>query len=180
MRSSLTASGASTRHLFWDEPQTLGVIMNDYDVLEVAPRAVLLGARSSPRFGAPEPLGTSQVAWNTRTPVPDTEGVLLVRPVLEPSVALRLIELLFRGQPVFLRAWSSTGGAAVFRLVAGDGGSGLWLSPLPSTLAELTRLLEDGSGRRVVAIAFEGNALVRTFAPRITVSWLRMTPRRPS
>jgi hypothetical protein len=168
------------RHLFWDEPQTLGVIMNQYDVLEVAPRALLLRARSSPRFDAPQPLGTTQVAWNTRTPVPDADGVLLARPTLEPSVALRLIDVVFRGQPVFLRAWDSRGGEAVFRLVADNEGSGLWLSPLPSTLAELPRLLDDGSGRRVVAIAFEGNALLRTFAPRITVSWLRMTPRRPS
>ena len=168
------------RHLFWDEPQTLGVIMNQYDVLEVAPRALLLRARSSPRFGAPQPLGTSQVAWNTRTAVPDTDGVLLARPAINPSVALRLIEVVFRGQPVFLRAWSSTGDDAVFRLVADNEGSGLWLSPLPTTLAELPRLLDDGSGRRVVAIAFEGNALLRFFAPTIIVSWLRMTPRRPS
>ena len=168
------------RHLFWDEPQTLGVIMNQYDVLEVAPRALLLRARSSPRFDAPQPLGTTQVVWNTRTPVPDTDGVLLARPALEPSVALRLIDVVFRGQPVFLRAWDSRGGEAVFRLVADNEGSGLWLSPLPSTLAELPRLLDDGSGRRVVAIAFEGNALLRFFAPTLRVSWLRMTPRRPS
>jgi hypothetical protein len=168
------------RHLFWDEPQTLGVIMNRYDVLEVAPRVILLRARSSPRFDAPQPLGTSQLAWNTRTPVPDTDGVLLARPALEPSVALRLIDVVFRGQPVFLRAWDSKGGEAVFRLVADNEGSGLWLSPLPTTLAELPRLLDDGSGRRVVAIAFEGNALLRTFVPTIRVSWLRMSPRRPS
>jgi hypothetical protein len=31
-----------------------------------------------------------------------------------------------------------------------------------------------------VAIAFEGNSLLRLFAPTIRVSWLRMTPRRPS
>ena len=112
--------------------------------------------------------------------MPDTDGVLLARPALEPSVALRLIDVVFRGQPVFLRAWDSRGGEAVFRLVADNEGSGLWLSPLPSTLAELPRLLDDGSGRRVVAIAFEGNALLRFFAPTLSVSWLRMTPRRPS
>jgi hypothetical protein len=168
------------RHLLWDEPQTLGVIMNQYDVLEVAPRALLLRARSSPRFEAPQPLGTSRVAWNTRTPVPDTDGVLLARPAIDPSVALRLIDAVFRGQPILLRVWFSTGDDAVFRLVADHEGSGLWLSPLPATVAELPRLLDDGSGRRVVAIAFEGNALLRIFAPTISVSWLRMTPRRPS
>ena len=178
--SSFELWSVDGRHLFWDEPETLGVIMNAYDVLEVAPRAVLLRARSSPRFDAPQPLGTSQIAWNTRTPVPDTDGVLLARPVLEPSVALRLIDIVFRGQPVFLRAWDSGGDAVAFRLVTDNEGSGLWLSPLPSTLGELSRVLDDGSGRRVVAIAFEGNALLRLFAPTIRVSWLRMTPRRPS
>jgi hypothetical protein len=167
------------RHLFWDEPQTLGVIMNQYNLLEVAPRALLLRARSNPRFEAPQPIGTSRVEWNTPIPVPETDDVLLARPIFPPSVALRLIDLVFRGQPVRLRAWSGTGEDAVFRLVTDNDGSALWLSPLPSTLGELSRLFDDGRGRRVTAIAFESTGLLRSLAPTITVSWYRMT-RRPS
>jgi len=165
------------RHLLWDEPRTLHAIADHYEVVEATSRVVLLRARSSPRFEAPQPLGTTQVPWGTRLPVPETEGIVLAAPALSRSLALDLVTAAFRGQPVWLRVFYHSGEEAAFRLVTFNRDAGFWLSPLTSAFAELPQLLEGGRGRRVAAIAFEANALVRALIPSITVTWLRMPPR---
>jgi hypothetical protein len=168
------------RHLLWDEPETLRAIADHYDVAEATPRVLLLRARASTRYEAPQPLGRSQVSWETRTPVPATDGVVLFAPSIGPSRALGLLQTVFRGQPVLVRVWFDSGEHAGFRLVADNRGGALWLSPLPTTFAELPALLEDGAGRRVTAISFHGTALIRALAPPISVSWFRMAARRAS
>jgi hypothetical protein len=170
-------SSIDDRHLFWDEPRTLLAIADRYEVVEVAPRAVLLRARPSPRFEAPQPLGTTQVSWGARLPLPESDGIVLAAPALSQSRALDLVTAVFRGQPVLLRVFYRSGEEAAFRLVTFNRDDGLWLSPLTPAFAELPQLLEDGRGRPVAAIAFEANALVRTLIPSITVKWSRMVPR---
>jgi hypothetical protein len=165
------------RHLFWDEPRTLLAIADHYEMVEATPRVVLLRSRPSPRFEAPEPLNTVQVSWGTRLPLPETDGIVLAAPAVTRSLALDLVTLMFRGQPILLRVFYDSGDEAVFRLVTFNRDTGFWLSPLTPALAELPRLLEDGHGQRVAAIAFEANALVRALIPSITVRWFRMVPR---
>jgi len=165
------------RHLFWDEPRTLRAIADHYEVVEVAPRVVLLRARPSPRSEVPQPLGTTQVSWGTRLPLPETDGIVLAAPALSRSLVLDLVTMVFRGQPVMLRLFYRSGQEAVFRLVTFNRDTGFWLSPLTPAFAELPQLLEDRHGRSVSAIAFEANALVRAFIPSVTVTWSRMVPR---
>ena len=165
------------RHLLWDEPRTLHAIADHYEVVEATRRVILLRVRPSPRFEAPQPLGTTPVSWGTRLPLPETDGIVLSAPALRRSLALDLVTVVFRGQPVRLRVFYRSGEEAVFRLVTFNRDAGFWLSPLPSQFAELPRLLEDGRGRPVAAIAFEANALVRALIPSITVTWFRMVPR---
>lgn len=170
-------SSIDGRHLFWDEPRTLHAIADHYEVVEAASHVVLLRARPSPRFEAPQPLGTMQVAWGTRLPLPETDGIVLAAPAMSRSLALDLVTVVFRGPRVWLRVFYRSGEEAVLRLVTFNRDVGFWLSPLSPAFAELPRLLEDGRGRPVAAIAFEGNALVRALIPSITVTWLRMVPR---
>lgn len=165
------------RHLFWDEPQTLHAIADHYEVVEATRSVVLLRARPSPRFETPQPLGTAQVSWGTRLPLPETDGIVLAAPAVSRSLVLDLVTVVFRGQPVMLRVFYRSGEEAVFRLVTFNRDAGFWLSPLPRAFGELPRLLEDGRGRPVAAIAFEANALVRALIPSITVTWFRMVPR---
>ena len=117
------------RHLFWDEPRTLHAIADHYEVVEAAPRVVLLRARPSPRFEAPQPLGTTQVSWGTRLPLPETDGIVLAAPALSRSLVLDLVTVVFRGQPVLLRVFYRSGEEAVFRLVTFNRDAGFWLSP---------------------------------------------------
>jgi hypothetical protein len=170
-------SSIDGRHLFWDEPRTLLAIADHYEVVEAASGVVLLRARASPRFEAPQPLGTMQVSWGTRLPLPETDGIVLAAPALSRSLVLDLVTMGFRGQPVRLRVFYDSGAEAMFRLVTFNRDSGFWLSPLTPAFAELPQLLEGGRGRRVTAIAFEANALVRALLSSITVRWFRMVPR---
>jgi hypothetical protein len=165
------------RHLFWDEPRTLHAIADHYEVVEATRRVVLLRARSSPRFEAPQPLGTTQVSWGTRLSLLETDGIVLAAPAVSRSLVLDLVTVVFRGQPVWLRVFYRSGKEEAFRLVTFNRDTGFWLSPLTSALAALPQLLEDGGGQPVAAIAFEANALVRTLIPSITVTWFRMVPR---
>jgi len=125
----------------------------------------------------PQPLGTTQVSWGTRLPLPETDGIVLAAPALSRSLVLDLVTMVFRGQPVMLRLFYRSGQEAVFRLVTFNRDTGFWLSPLTPAFAELPQLLEDRHGRSVSAIAFEANALVRAFIPSVTVTWSRMVPR---
>lgn len=168
------------RHVFWDEPETLTEILRRYDVRETTRRALVLEARATPRLEAPQVIGTAEMTWGVRGDVPQVDGALLVRPRFERSLAASLVALVFRAQPLLLHAWFEDGDERVFRLVSDNDGAPLWLSPLPETLPDLGRLLTDGSGRRVVAIAFAGGRVMRTFAPTIRVEWLRMSMRAPA
>lgn len=168
------------RHVFWDEPETLSEILRRYDARTTTPRALVLEARPAPRFGAPEAIGAVDMQWGERGDVPQVDGALLVRPRFERSLAASLVALVFRAQPLLLHAWFDDGRDRVFRLVSDNDGAPLWLSPLPDTLPDLARLFADGSGRRVVAIAFVGSRVLRTFAPTIRVEWLRLPVRGPA
>jgi hypothetical protein len=165
------------RHLFWDEPRTLHAIADHYEVVEATSRVILLRARTRPRFEAPQPLGTTQVSWGARLPLPETDGIVLAAPALSRSPALDLVTMVFRGQPVWLRVFYRSGEEAAYRVVTFNRDAGFWLSPLTPAFAELPSLLEDGRGRPVAAIAFETNALGRALIPSITVRWFRMAPR---
>jgi hypothetical protein len=117
------------------------------------------------------------VSWSTRLPLPETDGIVLAAPALSRSLALDLVTAVFRGQPIMLRVFYRSGEETAFRLVTFNRDAGFWLSPLTLAFAELPRLLEDGRGGRVAAIAFESNGLVRALIPSITVRWFRMAPR---
>lgn len=164
------------RHFLWDEPQTVRAIVDHYEVIDADGSVMLLRSRSSPRLGAPRPLGTSRVPWDTWVAVPEHQGVLLAAPSMEPSRILRLVRGLFREEPLWLSVRLGSGQSNTYRLLPDNMGSGVWLSPLPVAFEEMPRLLQEGAGQQVVAIRFSGDVLVRTLAPAITVSWSETLP----
>ena len=164
------------RHLLWDEPQTVRAIVDHYDVADAGADVLLLRARSQPRFERPEPIGTARVPWRTWITVPETRGVLLAAPELRPSPLSRLVRAVFREDRMALLVQFSSGEVAAFRLVPDGMAGGLWLSPLATTFQELRTLFHDGTGRKVVAIQFNGDALVRQAYPFVTVSFFQMLP----
>jgi hypothetical protein len=162
------------RHLLWDEPQTVRAIVDHYDVADAGADVLLLRARSRPRFEQPEPIGTATVPWRTWITVPETRGVLLAAPELRPSPLSRLVRAVFREDRLILYVKFSSGEVAAFRLVPDGMPGGLWLSPLAITFQELLTLFQAGTGRKVVAIQFDGDALVRQAYPFITVSFSQL------
>lgn len=164
------------RHLLWDEPQTVRAIVDHYDVADAGADVLLLRARSQPRFERPEPIGTARVPWRTWITVPETRGALLAAPELRPSPLSRLVRAVFREDRLVLFVQFSSGEVATFRLVPDGMAGGLWLSPLATTFQELRTLFHDGTGRKVVAIQFNGDALVRQAYPFVTVSFSQMLP----
>jgi hypothetical protein len=164
------------RHLLWDEPQTVRAIVDQYDVAETGPDVLLLRARSQPRFGRPEPIGTARVPWATWITVPETRGVLLAAPELQPSLVSRVVRAAFREDRLALFVQFSSGEVAGFRLVPDGMTGGLWLSPLATTFDEVPALFGDGVGRKVIAIQFNGDAMVRRAYPFVTVTFARMLP----
>jgi len=168
------------RHLLWDEPQTVRAIVDHYEVVDADGSVMLLRTRSSPRFGTPQPLGTSRVQWDTWVAVPGHHGVLLATPSMEPSRILRLVRGLFREEPLWLSVRFGSGQSNTYRLLPDNMGSGVWLSPLPIAFEEMPPLLQESAGRRVVAMRFGGDVLVRTLVPSISVSWSQMLPLRDS
>ena len=163
------------RYLLWDEPRTLRTIVNYYDTAMVSPGAVLLRARSQPRFASPQPIVRQTVPWNTWTPVPHTDGVILADAALTRPLGLRMIRMLFREDPVRMSLRFSNGDEATYRLVPDNMGSGLWVSPHPATVDELHSLFQGGPARRVIAVRFSGG-LVSRLAPSLIVSWSHVRP----
>ena len=164
------------RHVLWDEPQTVRAIVDHYDLTDAGAAVLLLRVRSQPRFARPEPLGTARVPWRTWMTVPETRGVLLAAPALRPSPLSRLVRAVFREDRLVLFVQFSSGEIAAYRLVPDGMAGGLWLSPLATTFQELPTLFHDGTGRKVVAIQFNGDALVRQAYPFVTVSFSQMLP----
>jgi hypothetical protein len=164
------------RHLLWDEPQTVRAIVDHYDLADAGADVLLLRARSQPRFARQEPLGTARVLWRTWVAVPETRGVLLAAAELRPSPLSRLVRAVFREDRLVLFVQFSSGEVTGYRLVPDGMAGGLWLSPLATTFREMSTLFHDGSGRKVVAIQFNGDALVRQAYPFVTVSFSQMLP----
>jgi hypothetical protein len=159
------------RYLLWDEPRTIRAMVDSYDIVAGDPSVMVLRARSSPRFGPPNPLGTVSVTWNTWTPVPKSTGVLLASATVEPSLVVPIVRAVFREEPVFLSVRFAGGETETYRVVRDNMKSGLWLSPFAVTLEELRSLVHRGVGRQVVAVRFTGGRVL-TSSSAISVSWL--------
>jgi len=163
------------RYLPWDEPQTMRAIVNRYEVAAADSNVILLRARAHPRLGPPRQLGSSTATWNAWIPVPQTDGALSAAVSMNPSVILRVVRTAFRDEPLFVSVAFSSNEQATYRVVPGNMGSGLWLSPFAASFPELLSLLREGTGRRVVAIRFHASPLVATLSPSLRLSWSQVT-----
>lgn len=159
------------RYLLWDEPRTMRAIIDSYDIVAADPSVMVLRARSSPRFGPPQPLGTVDVTWNTWTPVPRGSGVLLASVAVESSLLVPIVRAVFREEPVFVSVQFLGGETETYRVVRDNMKSGLWLSPFVVTVEDLRMLFQRGVGRPVVAVRFTGGRVL-TASSTIRVSWL--------
>jgi hypothetical protein len=161
------------RFLLWDEPRTLRAILNYYDMVTADSSVFLLRSRTQPRFGAPQPITTLIMPWNTWTPVPQTAGVILAEASITRPLIMRLIRALFREGPVTMSLRFSSGEEATYRLVPDNMGEGLWVSPHPVTVDELRSLFQGGPARRVIAVRLSGGLLSRLSSP-IVVAWSQL------
>jgi hypothetical protein len=165
------------RHLFWDEPHTLLSILRHYDLLSAGRTVFILGTRANPRSGSRRFLGTVTVPWGDSTPVPDAGGVTLAEVELHRPWAAWLRRLALREEEMWLETTLTSGSTLQHRLVPDQVGSGLWISPLPTSPYHLVALLEGRipSRGKVVAIRFQGGW---AHAPPVRISWwtLEMQP----
>lgn len=162
------------RHLFWDEPKTLRSILNRYDLVQPDSEVGLLHARTQPRFGPSEQLGTVTMRWGKWVPVPQVSGVLLAHMTVGRRVTTRVKRWIFREDPVFLSLRLVAGEEVTYRLVPDNMGSGLWISPLPITKDDLVSILRGGTARQVVAVRIH-SARFAKLSSRISLSWSRLT-----
>ncbi|HKA62428.1 MAG TPA: hypothetical protein VKH83_08385 [Methylomirabilota bacterium] len=158
------------RYLLWDEPRTIRVIFDFYDLVAAEGRLMVLRARPTPRFGPPQLLETVKTTWDTWIPVPESSGVLLASAIAETSLVVPMVRAVFREEPVFLSVRFLSGETVTYRVVRDQMESGVWLSPFAVTFEELRSLFQRGGGRRVVAIRFTSGRLLSSFSA-ITVSW---------
>jgi hypothetical protein len=145
------------RHVFWDEPATLSAILAHYDLAASQPDLLLLRARSTPRRQQRTPLGSTRAAWGTRIALPATDAAVIAEITLPRPPRARLRRLLYREEPAYITVEYTTGEGLAFRFVPDQAGTGLWLSPLPRSGAELASLLSGGPAPRVAAIVLHGN-----------------------
>lgn len=146
------------RHVLWDEPRTARTLLSTYEVLAGDERLLVLSPRSTPRFGAPTPVGSTRATWGAWIDVPPPRGVLLMKAVLPPSWRVALIRAAFRDAPIIVTVRSETGERS-YRALPESLAQGIWLSPLPGTPAELRALLASGTGPRVTAVRLDGNSM---------------------
>jgi hypothetical protein len=159
------------RHLFWDEPRTLRTTLSRYEVVDAGDRAILLRARDRERPAAVRPLTSTRVDWNEWVPLPRSDGAMLVAPSLDVTWPLRIVEAVFRSDPLLVTVRLSSGAEHEFRLVPETMSEGIWISPLPITFGELRGFLENGTAPRVVAIRFGTRGLTRGLVPSIHLRW---------
>lgn len=165
------------RHLFWDEPRTLQTIVGTYDMVDATEQLILMRAGERPRFGPPRRLTTTTAAWNTWIPVPMADGVVFAAPSIRRSRILDAATSLYRADPMLITVRLESGKEHEFRAVPETMAAGLWMNPLPISLGDVRRFLEDGTAPRVVAVKFWTRRLTRTFAPQITVDWYAVAVR---
>jgi hypothetical protein len=164
-------SSIDGRHLFWDEPRTLRAIVGTYEMVDATEQLILMRASEQHRFGPVRRLTTTTAAWNTWVPVPTADGVVFAAPSIRRSRILDAVTTLYRADPMLITVRLESGKEHEFRAVPETMAGGLWMNPLPISLGDVRRFLEDGTGPRVVAVKFWTRRLTRTFAPQITVDW---------
>lgn len=168
-----------SRHLFFDEPNTVRTIVSYYDQAMCDPEVTLLRAREAPRLGAPEPLQRATIPWKHWVEVPQlSSGVLLASSSFEPTLLLRIIRIVFRQGPVYLTLRFANAEEMRFRLVPENAESGLWIDPFPATINELRSLLGEGRARHVVAVRFDAGFIDR-LSSGISLTWTKLRPLTP-
>jgi hypothetical protein len=158
------------RHLFWDEPHTLLSILSHYDLVSIGRRVFILGARANPRSVSRRFLGTVTVPWGHSTPVPDAGGVTLAEIELRRPWAAWLRRLALREEEMWVEATLASGATLGYRFVPDQAGSGLWISPLPTSPYHLVALLDGRTRQRgkVIEIRFQGGWAQ---GPPVRISW---------
>ena len=158
------------RHVFWDEPRTLFTLINGYELALAESQVMLLRARKIERFGPRNMIGAVTAPWNTWVSVPERPGVITVEAAIPQRAMARVVRFLFRESPVFLAVRFQSGDEASYRIVTGNVGQGLWVSPLPTSFQELRTLFAGGRARQVVSIQFRAGDLLCCVSP-ILLSW---------
>lgn len=166
------------RHLFFDEPRTLRTILNYYDIVMDDSNVSLLRVRKSVRFASPHHIGTVTVPWHTWISVPKVNGLLTAEVSSRPTIAMRLINAVFRQNPIYISLRFVNGVETTYRIVPDNMISGLWINPFPVTVEQLRTLLSDGIAQQVVAIRFSGGFASKP-SSYLTVSWVQYNLSKP-
>jgi hypothetical protein len=168
------------RHLFWDEPETLRALVSSYALLpnegEEDENVLLLKKLAGTRLSSPRPFRIEQTRWGEWIDVPQSDGVVFARLVLQRPWWTGLFSLLLRDMPMYISVRFESGEEETYRFVPAQAESGLWMSPLPRDAAELRSVLSGSFSRpRARAIRIQGSweADVR---PPVAVFWLEASP----
>ncbi|MBS1876757.1 MAG: hypothetical protein JSU00_26320 [Acidobacteria bacterium] len=170
------------RHLFFDDPLSFRALLDRYRFRLADSRAILLERRTGPPlFREPEPMGVTIAAWNKETPIPRVEpgqALLMKADIRRTRLGSWRVAVL-RGAPVQLQASRQNAGQIFARMVRGNLGSGVIISPLASDIGELTRFFTDRKDCPPVVSLYWWTPEPDEFEPAIRIEWFRLRPSLP-
>jgi len=140
---------------------SLPVIAARYDAVGMDRLGLVMRRRELPRPVATRPLGQASIVLNRWMDLPRSNGVVMGRFDIRPTLATQIIGFLFKDPALAVHLRSASGKVRSYRFIPGMAREGVALSPLPTpgSLGAFM-LLEPSSGLPldpVVAMMIEGH-----------------------
>jgi hypothetical protein len=170
------ALGIDGRNSLWDEPHTFLEIVDRYRLIS-AGRVLVLELAENRRFAGRERGSTVTAPWGAWIDAPDSPGPWLAVVELHRPLTAGLRRALLREEPAFVSV-RTPDRETTFRFAPDLAGQGLWMSPLPTTAAEVQGLFQGSFDVPTKAVRFSG-AWGGGDAPPLTLTWWRLVPSQP-
>jgi hypothetical protein len=172
------------RHPLLTTPSTWRTILRNYQPapfplipIEGSSPVMLLERRSEPRLQRFRPVGHMRGQVGEWVPVPPTGGTLFAGIDLRQRLIGRLMDLVWRIDPVYIDVRFDDGSTATHRVIPDTAQNGLLVGPLPRNETELAGLLSDDDSQLVRArhIRIRGPGAA-SFESKFPIAWLELPP----
>jgi hypothetical protein len=163
------------RHPLFEDPLSWRALLERYELVFGEPERLLLRRTTAPRFGPPQPAGSTHARFGEAIELPQTPGLLLMAVDIRPNWQGLLRNLLFRTDPVLYEATYESGEKAVWRAMRASLTGGVIVSHLPQDQADLGSLFRGDLQAlgRVRSIRFFAERL-NQYQPAVEVRWLTL------
>jgi hypothetical protein len=176
----LNFAAIDNRHPFLETPLSWRALLDRYDLRLAAADWFLLQHRNASRYAPLAPLGSSVARWDEDVLVPQTDGLLVMGPRLQPSLSGKLTALLFRPAAVYAEVTDRSGKKLRWRCVPRNLAEGFLIRPFPQDLQGLRPLFARGLVRdsleQILSIRFHTDK-PGEFAADIPIEWSRLPVR---